>query len=156
MIPYHLKGMTCTSKLIMPNQRQTVKELRAIAKDRKIAKYYKMSRGELLEALGMPEEVPSGGKCNHGRRKVQCKDCMGSQICPHLRQKACCKECGGKGICTHDRVKYSCKDCGGSQVCSHGKTRYRCKECGGKGICEHYKRKDRCKDCRRSYEVTVI
>ena len=135
----------------MSNQNQTVKELRAIAKERKIPKYYRMRRDELLEALGMPEEVPSvssGGKCNHGRRKVQCKDCMGSQICPHLRQKAYCKECGGKGICTHGRVKYSCKDCKGSQVCSHGRTRYRCKECGGKGICVHYKRKDRCIDYR--------
>ena len=116
----------------------------------------------LIEGLPVPE-VPSGSrrtsdvldesvpayiKCKHGRRRVQCKDCMGSQICTHLRQIAFCKECGGKGICTHGRVKYSCKDCGGSQVCPHGRIRYRCKDCGGKGICEHHKQKHSCKDCR--------
>ena len=39
--------------------KQTVKELRAIAKEQKIPNYYRMRRNELLQALGMPEEVPS-------------------------------------------------------------------------------------------------
>ena len=54
----------------MPNQNQTVKELRAIAKERKIAKYYKMRRDELLEALGMPEEVPSASSGSGGTTHI--------------------------------------------------------------------------------------
>ena len=54
----------------MPNQHQTVKELRAIAKERNIARYYKMRRDELLEALGMPEEVPSASSGSGGTTHI--------------------------------------------------------------------------------------
>ena len=36
-------------------------------------------------------------KCEHGRRRTECKDCGGSSICEHGRQRSRCKDCGGGG-----------------------------------------------------------
>jgi len=86
-------------------------------------------------------------KCEHGKRKSQCKECGGSQICEHGKQKSICKECGGSAFCEHGREKRYCKECGGSEICEHGKRKSYCKECGGSAFCEHGKRKSRCKEC---------
>ena len=86
-------------------------------------------------------------KCEHGRRKDQCKECGGTQICEHGRQKDRCKECGGASFCEHGRIKNQCKECGGALFCEHGRRKDRCKECGGSSICEHGRRKDICKEC---------
>ena len=85
--------------------------------------------------------------CEHGRRKTQCKECCGSSICEHDRQKSRCKECGGSQICEHGRIKTQCKECGGSQICEHNRIKSHCKECGGSSICEHGKQKTKCKEC---------
>ena len=86
-------------------------------------------------------------KCDHGRRKTDCKECGGSSICEHGRRKDRCKECGGSSFCEHGKRKQICKECGGSAFCEHGKRKTECKECGGSSICEHGRRKDRCKKC---------
>ena len=75
-------------------------------------------------------------KCEHGRRKSQCKECGGSSICEHGRQKSRCKECGGVSICEHGRQKSQCKECGGSSICKHGRLKSTCKECGGSSLCK--------------------
>ena len=56
-------------------------------------------------------------KCEHGRRKRDCKACGGSQVCEHGKLKRDCKACGGSQVCEHGRLKRNCKACGGSQVC---------------------------------------
>ena len=33
-------------------------------------------------------------KCEHNRKRDQCKDCGGSQICEHNRRRNNCKDCG--------------------------------------------------------------
>jgi hypothetical protein len=60
------------------------------------------------------------GKCDHGRKKSQCKDC-GTGYCDHGRRKAKCKDCG-TGYCNHGRKKSQCKDCG-TGYCEHGHQR---------------------------------
>ena len=85
--------------------------------------------------------------CLHGRRRYQCKECVGASVCKHGRQRSQCKECGGAGFCEHGRRRSICKECGGASICEHGRQRYRCKECGGAGICEHGRRRTECKDC---------
>ncbi len=42
-------------------------------------------------------------KCQHNRKKNECKECGGSSICPHQRIKNQCKECGGNSFCEHQR-----------------------------------------------------
>ena len=86
-------------------------------------------------------------KCEHGKRKSQCKDCGGSAFCEHGKEKSRCKDCGGSAFCEHGKHKSYCKDCGGSSICEHGKRKSQCKDCGGSSICEHGKEKSRCKDC---------
>jgi hypothetical protein len=68
-------------------------------------------------------------KCEHGRRKAQCKQCVGSGICEHGREKAKCKQCGGSDICEHGRQKAQCIQCGGSALCEHDRQKAQCKLC---------------------------
>lgn len=68
-------------------------------------------------------------KCEHEKRRSQCKDCGGSQICEHGIQRGVCKVCGGSQICEHGKQRSICKVCGGSSICKHGKQRCRCKDC---------------------------
>jgi len=87
------------------------------------------------------------GICEHNRRRRDCKHCKGSQICEHDRQRSICKDCGGSQICEHNRRRNICKDCGGSQICEHNRIRKQCKQCGGSQICEHNRRRSDCKEC---------
>ena len=62
-------------------------------------------------------------KCEHQRRKYQCKECNGSQICVHNKIKTRCKECGGNEFCEHGKRKTICKECGGVSICEHNRVR---------------------------------
>ena len=87
--------------------------------------------------VGVSEAAPrqQQGKCEHGRRRIQCKECGGANICQHGRQRSRCKECAGASICQHGRERNGCKECGGGSICQHGWQRSQCKECGGANIC---------------------
>ena len=86
-------------------------------------------------------------KCEHNRRKLQCKECGGGSICIHNRQKPHCKDCGGSQICIHNRIKSKCKECGGASICIHDRQKQQCKECGGSAVCIHNRIKSTCKEC---------
>ena len=86
-------------------------------------------------------------KCEHGKRKSECKQCGGVSICEHGKVKSQCKDCGGGSICEHGKVKAHCKECRGSAFCEHGRQKSQCKECGGGSICKHGKRRSQCKEC---------
>lgn len=92
------------------------------------------------------------GRCAHGRRKYQCKDC-GTGYCEHGNSKYRCRACG-TGVCVHGNSKSSCRPCG-TGMCSHGRFRRACRDCGT-GICPHGKFKHHYADCaapRPPYEV---
>jgi hypothetical protein len=89
-------------------------------------------------------------KCEHGKRKYNCKECCGNNICNHNKQKSYCKECGGGSICEHNRLRCRCKECKGGSICAHNKLKSHCKECGGSQICAHNKLKSHCKECKGS------
>ena len=93
------------------------------------------------------KECGGGSICEHNKHKSSCKECGGSQICEHKRDKSKCKECGGSQICKHNRHKSSCKECGGGSICEHNRIKSRCRECGGGSICEHNKQTHACKNC---------
>lgn len=93
------------------------------------------------------KECGGSSLCEHDRRKTQCKDCKGGSICEHGRQRVKCRECGGSAICGHNIERTKCKECGGGSICSHNRQRIICKECGGSAICEHKKQKRNCKEC---------
>jgi len=83
--------------------------------------------------------------CEHGTKKDFCSkgDCRGSQICEHGRRKSECHEgdCHGSHICEHGRRKSECHEgyCHGSQVCEHGRKKSECPKCGGSRLCIHCK-----------------
>ena len=111
-----------------------------------------------VQASALPARItrPDGGvckrridrRCEHDRRRNQCKECGGSGFCEHGRRRSRCKECGGSGICEHDRLRSQCKECGGSGFCEHGRLRSMCKECGSSSFCEHGKQRSKCKECK--------
>ena len=145
-------------------EKQSVKELKKLAKDQGIKGYYRLRKAELIEALGnidtprpitelepIPEDKTKKNKykCVHGRFKYYCKDCGGSRICSHNLRKNRCRECDGSSICEHDRMRNVCKECGGSQICIHGKQIWWCRLC----ICKHNRRKEQCKECHTTQET---
>jgi hypothetical protein len=86
-------------------------------------------------------------KCEHGKQKHQCVECMGSSICPHGKRKHVCVVCGGNGICHHGKKKHLCVTCEGSSICEHKREKRQCVECRGSCICPHGKRKHVCVVC---------
>jgi len=95
-------------------------------------------------------DMKNKNKCEHGRRKSQCRECGGVSICEHGRQKSQCRECGGSQICQHGKQRSKCRDCGGSQFCQHDKIKSTCRECGGASFCEHGRQKSTCRECNGS------
>ena len=89
-------------------------------------------------------------KCQHNKRREQCRDCNGSSFCIHGKQKSRCRDCNGSSFCIHDKQKTSCRDCNGSSFCIHGKQKSRCRDCNGSSICTHNKIKSSCRDCNGS------
>jgi len=155
--------------IIIKMEKQTVKELKALAKEQGIKGYYKLRKAELIEALtnakpprnivpktssrilDEPKRDPT--KCLHGKVKYYCRDCRGSQICPHDRRKSRCRECNGGSFCEHKRARYICKDCNGKGICEHNRQKFFCKLCGGSQICEHNRQKSQCKACHATQET---
>ena len=50
-------------------------------------------------------------KCEHGRQRHTCKQCVGSSLCKHGKRRSRCKECGGASICEHGKERSQCKEC---------------------------------------------
>jgi hypothetical protein len=100
-----------------------------------------------LNCRDLQKKSSEKNKCEHNRRKYQCKECGGSAICIHNRHKSSCKECGGISICIHNREKAKCKECVGVSICIHNRQKQQCKECGGVSICIHNREKQQCKEC---------
>jgi hypothetical protein len=98
------------------------------------------------ETCPMPK-LAKQSKCEHGRRKPECRHCGGASICVHGKRKSRCKECGGASICVHGRRKDQCKDCRGAVFCKHNRRKNECRYCGGASFCPHGRRKSRCKEC---------
>ena len=92
-----------------------------------------------IQCLDYIKQWQRKNKCDHNRRKNQCKECPNAScICEHNRQKSHCKECpNASGICEHNRYKSQCKECGGSQICSHNRQKSICKECDPQGYLRH-------------------
>ena len=86
-------------------------------------------------------------KCEHNKRKSNCKECGGSAYCEHNKQKRRCKECGGSDICDHDKRKARCKQCGGSEICVHNIMKQCCIKCSPEKFCIHNRYVNRCRDC---------
>ena len=103
---------------------------------------------EKVESKKSAEKRKSkNARCEHNRRKTECKECGGSRICVHKRLKRMCKDCGGSSLCVHERVKIQCIECGGSYICEHKRQKNHCKECGGSSFCKHGRQKSKCKKC---------
>jgi len=94
-------------------------------------------------------------KCQHNRRKDQCKECGGSQICEHGRLRPRCKDCKGSQICKHGKDKAFCRDCKGSQICPHDKNRATCWDCGGTRFCMHGRYKRDCPECKQLKQMVL-
>ena len=137
-------------------EKQSLKELRTLARNKRMKGYHQMRKKELIDALeqmkDIPEGVPALNKDQLNKLldsfdgmptqlKLELKDWMDSNIV--IKQR-----CNYPILCPHGVVKYFCKACGGSQICPHNRQKATCVPCGGSQICEHKKQKAGCKDCK--------
>ena len=99
---------------------------------------------------GVVTRITKNKKCEHQKRKSECKDCKGSSICEHQRVKYNCKECQGSNICEHQLIKCNCKICNSMAFCKHQRRKSRCKDCKGSSICKHQRVESECKVCKGS------
>lgn len=100
--------------------------------------HFRTTRAETLtkqciKCLDFAKEQRERQKCEHGKRRSNCKECGGGSICEHGRERSKCKECGGASICEHNRLRQDCKECGGASICEHNIQRVSCKECDPNG-----------------------
>jgi len=58
-----------------------------------------ITKMEVLQETDQEKIVKKVYKCEHGRKRSQCKECGGASICEHGRQRSKCKECGGSALC---------------------------------------------------------
>jgi undecaprenyl pyrophosphate synthase len=90
---------------------------------------YEVYKGTRRKICNVCKEKKRKYNCAHGRRKVECRDCGGSQICIHDKRISICCNCGGIDLCIHKRQKAKCIECNGVSICIHDKQRTHCKIC---------------------------
>ena len=138
-------------------EKQSLKELRTIARNKRMKGYHEMRKKELIDALEQMKDIPEGVPVlnkNQLNKLLDSFDGMPTQLKLELEDwmdnniviKQRCKK---SRICPHGIVEYFCKDCGGKGICPHNKQKAFCIECGGSQICEHEKQKSSCKDCKK-------
>jgi hypothetical protein len=76
-------------------------------------------------------EIKSSGQPFKTCEKCRTKD-KGSRKCEHDKRKSECKMCGGSQICEHDKRKSQCTQCGGSETCEHNTEKSKCPKCNEK------------------------
>ena len=68
----------------------------------------------------------------HGHRRRTCLICKTKRTekkCEHNKRKQQCKQCGGISLCIHQTRSNECKQCGGASICNHGKMKHLCFKC---------------------------
>ena len=106
---------------------------------------------DAVDSLLAPPKKPASDKCEHGKRKFNCKPCGGFGICVHNRIKYRCKECKGSAICKHGERRYRCPECTDKSECPHGSTRAECAKCFEiSQMCEHDRLKTSCPQCHNN------
>ena len=68
----------------------------------------------MARLMGKPYGKPRDTtiRCEHGRRRTDCKACGGSRMCEHGRRRRDCKACGSSRMCEHGRRRRDCKETG--------------------------------------------
>ena len=102
-----------------------------------------------IKCLDQAKKSRDKNKCQHGKRRYQCRDptCSGGgAFCMHNIQRSTCRdsECrGGNAFCKHNIARSRCRDseCGGGNAfCMHNIARAICRDptCdGGTTFCMH-------------------
>ena len=137
-------------------ERQTLRELRALAKMRRIRYYYRMTKAELIEALKRTKELTEGmlpvteEKLNEWLDSLEGMPALlKPEFIDWAENNLLIRKRPIPEMCTHGTVKYFWKLCVGSQICPHNKQKAYCVPCGGSQICKHKKRKELCRECRK-------
>lgn len=107
----------------------------------------KSKKNELYKTCENCRNIALNHRCEHGIQPSRCKECKGVSFCIHGKIKIACVECDGSQICQHKKQRYMCKDCGGAAYCEHGIKKSICIDCNGSQLCEHKKHKRYCLKC---------
>ena len=103
--------------IIIKMERQKVKELKALAKERGIPRYYRMRKAELIEALG--NTPPPGNIVTRTSLKSILDEPIPEIKAELVKRESLDEPKRDPKKCPHGRVKYYCRDCHGSQICPH-------------------------------------
>ena len=116
-----------------------------------------------LDIVAKKMSIPK--KCEHGKRKTDCKECSAgnfcihnktirrcpictpSCVCEHSSRRSACKICSPNILCTHNCRYRSCRICSPDKFCTHNLARSGCKICSACNFCPHNLQLTRCKKC---------
>ena len=154
---------------------QTIRELRAIAKERGLRGYFKLRKAELISLLGTsmrplrrpepekslsrvtllpkPEDMDSFelqemAKTRSGVKSKLNEEAMGSAEKKCARCKCVASLDSFRSNKRTGELNKTCSSCLQKRKCQHGRLRSQCGEspCEGSQICQHGRRKDQCKE----------
>jgi len=93
------------------------------------------------------KECSAGNFCIHNKTLRQCPICTPSCACEHSSRRNMCKICSPNILCPHNYRYQSCRICSPDKFCTHNLAIKGCKICSPCKFCPHNLQVTRCKIC---------
>ena len=74
--------------------------------------------------FGNKEKINQYARAYYEANKIKLKEKREANKCEHNRRRTDCKECGGSAFCEHNKIKQHCIECEGSSICEHKKRKF--------------------------------
>jgi len=103
--------------------------------------------GDVIDVTVATKKKYIPKKCEHGRRKSDCRECSPGNFCIHNKTLRKCPICSPNILCPHNCRRQNCRICTPEKFCTHNLKRQGCKICTPSSFCQHNLQPTRCKIC---------